>query len=100
MILDIYIIVGGVCSLSTKNSANHSVREFFLECHSYQVISNQEQSVRLSRFLVMLSQQIQDFRRSMPDSFPLSRRWGLRQNNSAAVAGEGRESSWPDSFSL
>ena len=71
--------------ISSKNSTNHSYREFFLESPSYHVISNYEQSDWFSRFLVMLSQQSQDFRLSVPDPFTSLRRRGLGTRLSADV---------------
>ena len=43
----------------------------FRESDSYHVISKYKQSDWLSRFLVMLSQQAQDFGRSAPDPYPM-----------------------------
>ena len=42
----------------------------FRESDSYHVISKYKQSDCSSRFLVMLSQQAQDFGRSVPDPYP------------------------------
>ena len=43
----------------------------FRESDSYHVISKYKQSDWFSRFLVMLSQQAQDFGRSAPDPYPI-----------------------------
>ena len=63
--------------MSPKNSSSHSFQKFFLESHSYYVISKYEQSDWFSRLLVMLSPQAQDFGRNVPDPFTSLRRWGL-----------------------
>ena len=42
----------------------------FRESDSYHVISKYKQSDWFSRFLVMLSQQAQDFGQSVPDTYP------------------------------
>ena len=46
----------------------------FRESDSYHVISKYKQFDWFSRFLVMLSQQAQDFGRSAPDPYPMWRR--------------------------